>query len=292
VVGVAGELWTQSRIGGVDTDIRNNSDILVALVSKHAGDAQTSADNSADAANRASVSASQAQHHADALESELAIEAKREEEAEHQLEAEKQKRLDLAASLLPRSVCEQRSLAMAVSRFPARKVIFEFGSDKEPRQLAEQMAWAFLNFQPPASHWSIRRRRVNEDAIADGIYIMRGWVPQPTLPPTLSAEDREIQKAEFERRSSTGMNLAKAVRDVLVKCSEEATAGEDTFAQLDIRNDGIRADELVIRIGSKPNRALESTIRELGPLPFSLPPDSSVAIGNLSMIPEEAPNEN
>jgi hypothetical protein len=55
--GVAGELWEESRIATVETCIRKGNDALFLLLSKEAGDAETSAKGAARAASEASASA-------------------------------------------------------------------------------------------------------------------------------------------------------------------------------------------------------------------------------------------
>jgi hypothetical protein len=287
-LGVVGELGSTFKASSVENKLRENNGKIEQLLNTEAGNAQTSADNAANAADRANVSAQHAEQDAIRLNLDLVKEVKRETEAERQLEDEKKKRLELAASLLPRDLCEQYGPGAVISRFPGRRVIFEYVSEKEPRRLAEQIAWVFMTIRShDSSHWSVRRRAVDEDAIQDGVYIMSGWASQ-SLPNALTPEERQRAIEEFNFRKSSGMKLAVTLRDALTRCGIEATAGEDTFAELDPHNDGVPADALVIRIGSKPNRALESTIRELGPFPLSLPPGSNVAVGNLFLIPDES----
>jgi len=71
-VGVAGELFLQSKIGTIETEMRITSDKLVVLVSKEAGSAKTSADKAADAASRADTSAHQANREAGAVSKQAA----------------------------------------------------------------------------------------------------------------------------------------------------------------------------------------------------------------------------
>lgn len=59
-IGVAGELVVHLKAGKVETDMRDATDTLVALVDKEAGDAKTSAKGAADAADRAEGSANRA----------------------------------------------------------------------------------------------------------------------------------------------------------------------------------------------------------------------------------------
>ncbi len=216
VTGVAGEGIAEVFVSMSEGTLQTFNEILLTDATKEAGDAKTSAEGAALAASRANTSAKE-------IASDLAKQVKREKEAERQLEGEKKKRLELAASLLPRDLCDQASAKTAVFRFPPRKVIFEFVNEKEPRHLAEQIAWLFISLRGRES-WTVWHRHVSDDTIADGVYIMSG-----SAAPEHATE-------EFNKRQSTGMALAAVLRDELTACKIEAIAGPDMFARLDPRN--------------------------------------------------------
>jgi hypothetical protein len=274
-VGVGGELISQAFAEDASNAIEVFDSALLTA-------AQAKAGNAANSAEAAGGAAKQVIKDEAKISSDLDKEGTRERTAEQDLEVEKKKRLDLAASLLPRRICEQNGPARAVSQFPKRKVLFEYVNEREARRLAQEIAWVFRF----AGYQNIARRRVNEDLIDDGVYIIHGWLPLQ-LSADLDTKDRQKLTDEFNARTSTESKVANALRDALMACEIEASSEKDTFGDMDPSNDGISEDTLIIRIGSKPNRALEATIRELGPLHLSIPPGSDVAIGNRVMIPDE-----
>lgn len=273
-----GECLFEAAISNADGMLQDFSDTLLVITEEQAGKASASA-------THARLEVRLTDQYAKRIASELARQIKREEEAENQLEIEKEKRLAVASGLLPRIVCDQLSLARAISYFPRRKVIFEFPSEREPRRFAEQMAWSF-------GGWQVSRRRVDEDAIADGVYIITsGESVSHDFPLLMPFEQWPKAQKELSSRLSTADKLALTVRDELRACNVEAVEGADALFGVDLSNDGIPADALVIRIGSKPNPALETTIRELGPPSPTSNSGSSFAFSNLAHIPEERPKQ-
>ena len=277
VLGIFGELGTGLEIASINNslraksaelrsknaELRSKSDQLLALVTQQAGNAAKSAETAkADAvtaeakAEAAGLSAEKAGRDGRVLAQKLEAQTQREKAAEMALEAERQKRMKLAASLQNRDVCNQVELGSALSGFAPRNIIFEWVSDKEPRLLAEQIAWSFAYTH---NRWPMVRRQVIEDAIKDGVHILG--------------------------KDQVGWRVASVLSSKLNACGIEAESMGDPLAEGDPANALLSSNDVLIRIGSRPNRQIEAAIEELGP---TAPKSNIFATRNLATIPNEA----
>jgi hypothetical protein len=245
---INGKLRAQSRL------LRSKSDQLLALVTQETSDANVRA-----AANEREA----AQLRKDAEREQLArvqlkakvtddsnrVEKLRQEnnEAAAKLEAEKAKRLELATSLLPREFMKQDEPIEKLQSFPRMKVVFELIDEREPISIAEQ-----INFVIVGANWKSWRRRGNEPLIEDGIEISPG-----TKFPSPSSDSESVMRY-LELREQQSANAEKAI--ALLRNALFASGIES-----EIKNNGydFPTDTLLIRIGPKPNHALENAIREL-----------------------------
>jgi len=255
------------------------------------GDAKTSASSAAHAADRANSEADRAKgkaeevgREADLLRrqaGELAQENSAMEsrliKADQDLEEERKKRVELAASLLPRVFSDQSGAIARLAPFPPMSAVFEFIDEHEPRAIAEQINFVLKNLR-----WPTSRKLANEAFIKEGITIsvgqdMRSMIP-PGTPPGKQSEYFRI----FIGEESVGEAVARALQESIKRCGIDAEIGAGA---------PLPPTTLLIEVGVKPNHALEATLKELGPAP-SPTPLGSIGIkmwGNRTPIPEENP---
>lgn len=145
------------------------------------------------------------------------------------LEAEGRKRVELAASLLPRNFFDQSGALARLADSPRITIHFEYIVGREPKHMAEQInsVLAFLG-------WPASRRRVAEDVIPDGVTISPGSEP-PTSSVVETHESWLRDMEIFKQQKSTAIHAA------------EGSDGYD-----------LPPDTLLISVGIKPNHALEA----------------------------------
>jgi len=243
-LGVAGELLFTYKASRVETDLRNNSHRIEALLTRQSGDAK-------DSAQKAQDSATIAEDKADAVGKQYDDLLKKYNAAERALEVERRKRLALAASLLPRKFADQSGAIARLKDIPPREAVFEFPDEREPRKTAEQINFVLANL-----HWTTWRRRTDKESeIPDGITVSTGMVGHVEFPNGTS---------ESERR-----RLLPRILEISRELSEciKTSGGIDAEGRYDpwpIRGN-LPPETLLIRVGPKPNPLVEETLRELGP---------------------------
>jgi hypothetical protein len=250
VLGIAGEglgeyfaAWSNDIVVDFDRALITGSQVEAALANQRA--TQLNIDLEAERKNSRNAQAilTDSQHQ---LVSNLAVEAAKQRAAERSLESEKRKRVELAASLLPRDFWNQSGAISKLAGLPVMKVVFEFTDEGEPRRTAEQIN-NVLNFV----HWTAVRRCTTE-SIDDGVTI---W------PPGLRPEEARIIVPLLQQAT----DIADALRDAL----------NDSGIESRVRPTGpvenIPLDTLIVRIGAKPNREAEGALKELGPPPKATP---------------------
>lgn len=261
LAGVLGEAWGSMKLASINSQLRSNtselradSDQLLALVTEVAGDANTSAQYAWVAASGATLDAKsakasslEAQQHATEIGNELEKETEREQAAERQLEVERIKRLRLAVSLRDRELYDQSGIINRLSSLPPHRVIFVYLNEREPRQFAEQIAVVFSVLK-----WPFVGRPISDDsAFFPGVSITSGY----RLPRSGSSADimREMQEQE------AGITLAETLQKVFADAHVDLAANQFTGG---FRNES--PSTILIGIGPKPNTELEEALRELG----------------------------
>lgn len=261
VFGVFGELAVglvithiNGQLRTKNSEMRSDSDQLLALVTEVAGDANTSAQKAGVAAsgatcdaNLAKASSLEAKQHATEIGNELEKETEREQAAERQLEGERIKRLRLAVSLRDRELYDQSGIITQLSSLPPHRVIFVYLNESEPRQFAEQIAVVFSVLK-----WPFVGRPISDDsAFFPGVSITSGY----RLPRSGSSADimREMQEQE------AGITLAETLQKVFADAHVDLAANQFTGG---FRNES--PSTILIGIGPKPNTELEEALRELG----------------------------
>ena len=235
-----------------------------------AGERASKADERAGLANK---TAGFANERAEKLELESAEANRRVEElrqnnvlAAAQLETERKKRVELAASLLPRDFPDQSGAELRLHSLPPMTTVFEFIDEREPTSIAEQINAVLADLHWPTS------RRPPELPIRDGIAISPGtnFVPPDAR---LTSEELRQDMELRERQRAAAESAAKPLRDEFLKQGLDAEITNDAF--------DFPPTYLLIRVGVKPNHALENTLKELGPAPEPTP--LNIVGGNLLM---------
>jgi hypothetical protein len=168
------------------------------------------------------------------------------------LEDEKKKRLKLAASLLPRDFWNQSgALAKLANVKPPSWVVFEYPDEHEVIRTAEQINFVLRLLPSP---WRTGRRHGNEDQVSDGIRISVGHKFDPPSSSDLT------NSMNFLRRVKFGDAKAAALKQSLLDSGIEAELANEA--------QDLPPEALLVRVGTKPNHALESAIKELG-MPFT-----------------------
>lgn len=200
--------------------------------------------------------------------------------ANQNLEGEKRKRVELAASMLDRDFFDQSGAAARLALFPPMSVIFEYIDEHEPKKMAEEINFVFESLL----HWNTWRRPVNEETIKDGISISVGWEPASSFPLGTPLEERfKAVKPEYRQKISIGERVAEALRDGIKHCGIDAESGG-----LDAYD--LPPTTLLIKVGRKPNHALEETLRELGPHPNPAVVGGRMIGGCRDPIPQQKPD--
>jgi hypothetical protein len=198
-------------------------------------------------------------------------------EANQKIEYERTKRVELAASLLPRDFFDQSGAIARLTSFPPMSVVFEFINEREPRAMAEQ-----INFVFKTLHWTTSRKLINEMFIKEGISISVGADVKSFLPLGSPQENKLALLEVYMQKRSIGERTAQALCDGIKHCGIDAEIG----------NDAVRfpPTTLLIVVGAKPNHALETTLKELGPPPSPTPFRGGMAGANREAIPEQKPD--
>ena len=178
------------------------------------------------------------------------------------LEEEKKKRVDLAASLLPRILIDQNGASKKLALLPKMTVVLEFSNESEPRAMAEQ-----LNFVFESVGWKTLRRKRDESVIREGITISEGAMPSPSY--ELFDEQRKIA-------GEAATALVQLLGESQIDASNSPTA--EAF--------DLPPTNLLVRVGIKPNHELEKTLGALGPSRNRL---RSTISGNRASVSEENP---
>jgi len=279
-LGVAGEFVVGVKIATLNQQLRTDgeqlrsaSDQLLALATQEAGGAKTSAERASLAASSAGDSAKEVGRQAHELQNEVIEANKRIEqlrkdnnEAEAKLEAEKVKRLELAASLLPRDFRDQSGAIAKLSGFPPVLVFFEYLDEREVTSIGEQ-----INFVAVGLHWKSSRFRKHGRPPEDGIKISAGT---GSLPRLLSDPTGIEQQKQLDTTVGLCRVLAKVLQD----------SGLD--AEFAYPSSNVPIGTILISIGPKPNHAVEEAIRELGKPPGPTPLNGFKAAGNRISISE------
>jgi hypothetical protein len=235
-----------------NAELRTASDQLVALLNVKAGDAYRIG--------------GEANKRAGELEKEAAKLREANEKAEAKLEGEKQKRLELAASLLPRELRDEVGTVKALSALPPVKVRFEYREEEELRQIAEE-----IHAVVAASKWKAWRKKGNEWRIREGITVSPGVRPPENGDWSLWPEQ---EKSTWE-----------ACEGIVKALSDKGPGGLD----VEIGNSALDLSPgtILISIGTKPNHAVEDAIRELAKPPGAQHPTGPR--GTRLGIPDEEP---
>ncbi len=175
--------------------------------------------------------------------------------AQTDLENEKKKRLQLAASLLPRYFFDQSGAIAALRKFsPPSLIIFEYLEEHEVRDTAQQINAVFNTLK-----WEAWRCHEGEDSIKDGVWISfsssRKHAP-------------DMDSAAFLREIESQRELANSLKQSLI------ASGIEAETEMSIEAEQFSLGTLVIRVGPKPNREVEIALRELGGYPK--PPFSDI----------------
>ena len=185
------------------------------------------------------------------------------------------KRVELAASLLPRDFFNQSEIFAGLSRLPPQSLVFEYASEREPRRVAEQIYSVFRDH-----NWNAFRRQVKDESqIGDGVTIIVGGNFPPFPVSSLVHQQESVSKT-----------AAELLRDSLVRSEIEAKIGTnfDRFI-VDVHDRDLPPSILIVRVGEKPNHVLEETLKELAPR--KAPLVNGIAVGsNRQEIPDEPSN--
>ena len=247
--GVTGEVIAEERIETLETCIRAGNDTLSLLLSKEASDANQKAGEANERASKNAWEAAQ-------LRQDVETEKRARLTDAQKLEAEKVKRLELAASLLPRELDDQSGVIAKLKSSRPMTVVFEYIDEREPTRMAKQIAFVFW-----VMGWKFGRKRVDESRIRDGISISAGdrtdFVPNPPdnspLEKWLFLQRQTLQHEQLK----AGETTEKALQEALASNGIDATLRwDDKYA--------FPLGTLLIKIGLKPNPTLESTLNELG----------------------------
>jgi hypothetical protein len=277
VSGIFGEAGATGKVSSINSQLRSKtselrakSDQLLSLITLEAGSAATSAKNAQGSADKIGAQATGLRVQAEHLATELTTQQERADDAARSLEEEERKRLDLAISLLPRNFWDQSGALNKLSRVKPVPVVFEYVDEREPREMAEQIAFV-LN----ALHWQYRKLpKGRYDSIREGITIDAGI--------KISRDNTFVSFGQREDTEKTG----EAISSVLNSSGIEAGIGSISSAV------GLPPTELIISVGRKPNRVLEQSLKELGGVPTATPlggPNGNTLGGNRIEIPEPTP---
>jgi hypothetical protein len=192
------------------------------------------------------------------------------------LEQEKQKRLELAASLLDREFNDQSGAIAKLSRFAPISVVFEYLPEREPTRLAEE-----INAVVSTAHWQSWGRHGNEWSIRDGVTISQG-VTRP--PPPSNPDERQRWVSLMQGQMAVTKDAADALREILQTDDIDAELGSGGY--------DLPIDTLLIRVGEKPNHVLENSIKELGGRKQPTPLGRVTMSGNRQSIPDGPPPNN
>jgi hypothetical protein len=279
IIGVVGEGIFEGGTTWVDTILQDFNNTLLAIATDQAGKANERASNNEVEAARLNRKAAQLRKDAGAEKTaRLELQGKvtdangRVEElrkannkAASDLEEEKRKRLELAASLLPREFWNQSQAMDELAGISPVPVEFEYFDDPEVVSTAEQ-----INFVISQLHWKAVRRRGYEHLIRDGITISPG---RPSFSPSAGLE-------EWKQ-----LSILQTVCEKLTK----ALQGSDLEATFGHIASGVPSDTILVSVGRKPNHVLEATIRELGRPQPSISKVGGGRLGsNRAPIPEKA----
>lgn len=266
-IGVAGEFSVHVKAGKIESDMRDTTLALIAAVNNEANSAgEHTAVLEGEAASLRRQAAKLTRENL-ATESHLT-------EANQEIENERRKRVELAASLLPRDFFDQSGAISKLAPFPPMSAVFEFIDEHEPTAMAEQ-----INFVLETLHWSTSRKLVNQIFIRDGISISVGVDLEHFLSPRTSPENFLRLFEMYSQKRSIGETTARASREGIRKCGIDAEIGNGVF--------GLPPTTLLIEVGPKPNHALEATLKELGPHPNPTPFGFGMMGGNRSRIREQ-----
>lgn len=178
------------------------------------------------------------------------------EEAAERLESEQKKRLQLAASLLPRECSNPLHIADALKGEVGFSARIEFLDESEPRDLAEQ-----LNFIFRQAGWQDVRALPLHHSLFDGVAIGTGIVFPPQFAP--GTPPQEVTKFFDQQRATK--ELAEKIAKLLTDSDVAAKSGP-IGSNVSVRT-------VVVQIGRKPNEELIKALEELGgktpaPKPF------------------------
>ncbi len=284
VVLAAGVFVTQFVASRRSTELSGIQDALIAekdRISKieskdkdgKIADANKAAGDANDRAKSAEKGAADANERAERLSLETEELRKTNLATEATIETERQKRVALAASLLPRDFFDQSVAINLLAKFPQMPVVLVYVDESEPRHAAEQIAFVFNMLR-----WPYSRLRVHETFINSGVTVGMGTKHSPE------------ESAEFLRKRTEGREVSAAIVAGLQNSSIEAKEG---FAAGDAE---VPFNTLVVSVGLKPNREAEEALKELGnprsraPLTAGLPGAGNFFGSSRVSIPERAPN--
>jgi hypothetical protein len=274
IIGILGELVFEWPMVMVEDGLTEFDEITLA-------DARHAASQANKRASEANERTSVNEKHTTILQGDVAAANKRVEKlreannrAAAELEAEKAKRLELAASLLPRNFRDQSGALAMLAGSRSRPVIFEYLDDREVTSMAEQ-----VNFVAFQLGWKSLRIRKHEKFLEDGIKIS----PGSGLPPRLTSDtsgNEQIRQREKELPVTTALCwvLVKALQD----SGLDAEFKEAPFS--------LPPDTILIMVGPKPNHAVEEAIKELAKPPSATSFRGLKMEGNRMPIPE-APSD-
>jgi hypothetical protein len=204
-------------------------------------------------ASEASERAGKANERAGSLEHATELLRKGNIEAAAKLEEEKSKRIELAVSLLPRVFRDQSGAIMALKMFPNITARLEYLADSECLATAEQ-----INFVLRQVGWTTSGKPGNDMLIRGGVNIFPNG-----LPPTTGNQSPDIEARQlFGRNLDDTRAAAEALKDELIKSGIEANVHDWILPPFDIPRP---PRNLIIWVGTHPNRILEKSLEELGP---------------------------
>jgi hypothetical protein len=253
--GVAGELFCQSKIGTIETEMRLKSNTLVNIVSEEAGSAKDSADNAAKDAIRARGEADSAKQRADEIGKQADGLAKDLADSKATELAERKKVVELENSLAPRVFGFQigpgnKTTFDELKPFAGTQVAFEVLTDAEARRTALGLG----NILSLAG-WNITGAVSNPELYTgffDGVSI---WYEQPGMTSHFPALPEEKNKIDAAGRCQ---DAARVLEAYLLSKNWKAMARPyrrrpDTPEIIPSIKHEIPANTVMILVGFKPN---------------------------------------
>lgn len=238
--GVAGELFFQSKIGTIETEMRLTSDRIVVLVSTEAGDAKTSAKGAADAGHRANASARQANGEAESAKERVEEVVKEAAELRKQNLDLAQKLVSMEKAAFPRYL-RQGEFATKLRSIKGFPVIVEIIPDFEAQRTA-----AFIQGGIQMANWQVGPIAVNfnplsvPDFLFPGVRVARNCGINLPL-------DRHPSRDEWYKSNGLWTACDEAYESLIKELNANGIEAREGLSGTDIPYNTIR-----VRVGLKP----------------------------------------